>query len=236
MAERLPKYERLRRLLLDDVEQRAPHAPLPPERNLADQYQVSRATLRQALAELEKSGAVYRVQGAGTFVAEPVISKSVTLTSFSEDMADRGLRPSSRVLVADRMPVAGRIGEELGLDARQEVVRLVRVRLADDEPMCLEMTYLPAAMVPGLLDRDVEGPLYALMAEYGIRPIVAEQKVEAAVVAESEAALLGVVAGSAVLRVRRLARDQRGRAVEYTTSLYRADRYDIRFTVRRRDA
>ncbi|AHH93525.1 GntR family transcriptional regulator [Kutzneria viridogrisea] len=228
----VPKYERLRRRLLADVEKLPAHEALPTERDLAAQYRVSRATVRQALDELAKAGALYRVQGAGTFVADQVISKSVSLTSFSEDMAGRGLRPSSRVITADRIPADGPIREDLQLGPDEQVVRLVRVRLADEVPMCLEMAYLPAGRVPDLLEQEVGGSLYEMLGAEG-RPVVADQVVEAVVLGEGDAALLGVPPGTAALRVLRLASDLRGTPVERTVSIYRADRYDIRFTVTR---
>ncbi|GGM46219.1 GntR family transcriptional regulator [Longimycelium tulufanense] len=231
---RVPKYEQLRRRLLHDIERLAPHQPLPTERDLALRHRVSRATVRHALEALVKAGAVYRVQGAGTFVADQIISKSVSLTSFTEDMAGRGLRPGTRVLVADLIGARGRICQELRLGSEDEVVRLVRLRLADEAPMCLETAYLPAARVPGLLDHDMTGSLYSVLdTKYGIIPVVADQVVEALVLGDSDAALLGVPPGTAALRVRRLATDQRGVPVERTTTLYRADRYDIRFTIAR---
>lgn len=228
-----PKYERLRQQLLEVCEELGPRAPLPTERVLSERYDVSRATVRSALAALEKAGALYRVQGAGTFVAPATISKSLSLTSFSEDMRARGLRPGSRVLVADEVPAGRALAEHLRLRPADPVVRLVRVRLADDRPMCLETAYLPAARLPSLARGDTPTSLYDLMREHGLRPVRAEQVVEASVPGDEEAALLGTPPGAPALRIHRTAFDQRERPVERTISSYRADRYDIRFAVQR---
>jgi len=126
------KHEWLRERLLQDIAGLHPRSPLPTERELASTYEVSRATVRQALAALEQSGTVYRVQGAGTFVAGPHVSKSLSLTSFSEDMRLRGLRPSSLVLAADEVPADAAIAGDLQIPVAASVVRLVRVRLADE--------------------------------------------------------------------------------------------------------
>lgn len=233
MEASLPKYQRLRRRLLTVVEELGPHGLLPTERELAERYDVSRATVRQALGALEKAGVVYRVQGAGTFVAPATISKSLSLTSFSEDMRARGLRPGSRVLVADEIAATEGVAEDLRLRSGDTVLRLMRVRLADDEPMCLETAYLPAARVPGLLQRDLSASLYESMNDYGIRPLRAEQVVEAVIPGEEESALLGMTPASPALRVHRIAFDQREQPVERTISIYRADRYDIRFAIQR---
>jgi len=229
----LPKYERLRRELLGMCEELGPRALLPTERELAERFGLSRATVRSALSGLEQAGAVYRVQGAGTFVAPSTISKSLSLTSFSEDMRARGLRPGSRVLVADEVPAGRALAEHLRLRPADPVVRLVRVRLADDRPMCLETAYVPAARLPGLARGDTPASLYDLMHEHGLRPVRAEQVVEAALPGDEEAALLSMPPGAPALRIHRTAFDQRERPVERTISMYRADRYDIRFTVQR---
>lgn len=230
----LPKHEWLRERLLEDMAGLAPRSLLPAERDLADRYAVSRATVRQALSALEQTGAVYRVQGAGTFVAGPHVSKSLSMTSFSEDMRMRGLRPSSRVLTADEVPADTATAESLQMPVAAPVVRLVRVRLADGSPMCLETAYLPAARVPGLLGEDLAASLYALLeTRYGMRLERADQRLKSVTVTGAEAALLGMSPGAPALRVHRISLDQRDHPVECTTSVYRADRYDIQFTVRR---
>src|ERR1700761_3259500 len=137
------KHEWLRERLLQDIAGLHPRSPLPTERELASTYEVSRATVRQALAALEQSGTVYRVQGAGTFVAGPHVSKSLSLTSFSEDMRLRGLRPSSLVLAADEVPADAPIAADLQIPVAASGVRLVRVRLADESPMCLGNAFPP---------------------------------------------------------------------------------------------
>ena len=132
-----------------------PHVQLPTERELAEQFEVSRLTVRRVLDRLERDGLVYRVQGAGTFVSSPRITKSVELTSFSEDMADRGLRPGSKVVRAEIAPAGAQVGYALGLSPADEVVHLERIRTADDEPMCLERSFVPVSLVPGLLEKDL---------------------------------------------------------------------------------
>ncbi len=229
----VPKHEQVRRALLSDIHKRGPHAMLPTERELAATYGVSRATVRQALDWLRGEGVVYRVQGAGTFVAGPTISKTLSLTSFSEDMTARGLKPGSRLLAADEVP-AGAVAEDLGIDPDAPVIRLARVRLADGEPICLETVHLPAARVPGLLERDLTGSLYEQMSRvYHLQVVRAEQVVQGIVLDHGEAILLGVAPGSSALRVGRIGLDERDRPLECTRTVYRGDRYDMRFAVRR---
>ncbi|MFE2378747.1 GntR family transcriptional regulator [Streptomyces sp. NPDC059398] len=231
---RQAKHEELRLALLTDIAGASPHTPLPTERDISARYGVSRNTVRQAMDALESAGNVYRVQGAGTFVSPAVVSKSLTLTSFSEDMRDRGLDPGTRLLAAETVPAGRHIAERLGAAPDLEVVRISRLRLADGSPMCLETVHLPAHRVPGLLDADLTGSLYALLSErYQLDIRSAQQIVRAADLGDTESALLGVPPGSAGLRVQRVGLDHRESPVEATTTIYRADLYDIRFTVRR---
>lgn len=230
----LPKHEWLRRQLTADIAQQPPESALPTERDLTLRYGVSRATVRQALNTLVHTGQVYRIQGAGTFTAPRSVSKNLSLTSFSEDMRAQDRTPDSRVLVADQTVPEERTAAYLRVTTSTPLTRLVRLRLADGEPMCLETTYLVAELVPGILERALRGSLYELLAQrYGITLTHAEQTVRAVAASEEQAALLGLPNGAPTLRVGRIAYDRRGVAVENTTSIYRSDRYEIQFGIHR---
>lgn len=211
-----------------------PHVKLPTERELAEQFGVSRLTVRRVLDRLERDGLVYRVQGAGTFVSSPRISKSVELTSFSEDMRERGLRPGSKLVRAEIEAAGPSIGYALGLSPSTEVLHLERVRTADDEPMCLEHSYLPKDLVPGLADLDLTNSLYELLtSRYNLRLERAEQTIRATVVDAATANLLGVPPFSPAFQVERTGYDHRGRPIERAESLYRGDRYWYELTIYR---
>ncbi|MDG4833269.1 GntR family transcriptional regulator [Solwaraspora sp. WMMD1047] len=227
------KHEQLRSHLQNLIErQLAPHERLPTERDLAQEFGVSRMTVRQALERLENERLVYRVRGAGTFVARPAITKSIELTSFSDDMRRRGLQPGSHLRTAESVPAGASVGFALGLSPSHEVVHLERVRTADGVPMCVEHTYLSAAVVPGLLDQPFDGSLYDLLRDlYHIRLVRAEQSIRATVLEEETAGLLQVPPFSPALLVERTTYDQRDRPVERATSTYRGDRYAFQIEV-----
>lgn len=229
------KNERVREHLLELIRSGlAPHDRLPTERELAEQFGVTRMTVRRALDRLELQDKVYRVQGAGTFVAEAPITKTMVLTSFSEDMRSRRLTPASRILVAESVPAGARIGLDLGISPAEHVVHLKRIRLADGLPMCLENVHLPAGLVPGLLDQELGDSLYELLQRhYRIHIQEAEQSIQGTVVDPDEAELLAVPPFSPALLVQRTSYDQRGRRVERAKSVYRGDRYSFKLGVRR---
>lgn len=234
--QRALKYEELRVALADDISSRLrPHDALPSERELMQRHGVSRMTVREALSRLVDQGLVYRVHGAGTFVADPAtISKSLHLTSFSEDIRARHMEPGSTMVGARRVPVPEDVARHLGLSTGRMVVHLERVRTADGVPMALENVWLPVELVDGDLDRLGAGSVYDRLVAAGAAPERAEQVISAGVLGEREAALLDVMPGSPTLVVSRTTYDLRGRPVERAESEYRGDRYDFQLTVHRR--
>ncbi len=207
---------------------------LPTERTLAEAFGVNRATVRRALAELEDDGLLYRIQGAGTFTIGPAVAKSLKLSSFSEEVRRRGMQPSSVVLGALTRRAGTQTARQLHVSPGEEVTEITRLRMADGEPMCIETSVFASANAPGLLERDLSGSLYALLEQdYGLRIARAEQVVTATVADEAESRQLGVPVLTPALRITRTSMDPRSRPIEHSTSLYRADRYEVRFTVRR---
>jgi len=180
---------------------------------------------------------VYRVRGSGTYVREDsLVSKSLRLTSFSDDMRERGLEPAGELIEARISPADAVLGAATALRLRltDEVVSLRRRRLAENIPMALETLALPHSLVPGIRERDLTGSLYELLAdEYGLRVERARQRIRAIGLAGEDAGLLGVPAGSPALRVERVGVDRRGVPIESAVTLYRADRYEFDLTISR---
>lgn len=228
------KYLRVRDALLGHIANLHTHDPLPSERELANQYGISRMTARRVVESLTRDGYVYRRPGAGTYVATPTVSKALPLAGFSEDMRARGLSPGARIVHAETCPAGPRVGPRLDLSPRQLVTYLVRVRLADDVTMCLERTRLPDDLFPGLLDLTLGTSLYAqLHSTYGVQIRHASQTIRATVFTTEEAALLDVPPLSPALHVTRTGYDDSNRPAEFTESFYRADRYDFTFAIHR---
>ena len=121
-----------------------PHDKLPTERELAEELAVSRLTIRRVLDGLEHERRVYRIQGAGTFVSESHIAKSLELTSFTEDMRSRGMVPASRLLVAEETTAGARLGQALSLSPAEKVLHMARVRTADGDQFVSNTPTSPA--------------------------------------------------------------------------------------------
>lgn len=234
-ASEVKKHVRVRQYLEAQINHGLqPHQRLPAERELAEELDVNRLTVRRALAELERDGVIYRVQGSGTFVSGSQIDKSLEFTSFSEDMRARNMRPGSSSVHVAVGPAGMTAGYALGISPATSVVRIERVRTADDIPMCLERACLPAALVPGLEEGLRSDSLYEdLRQRFGIVTSRADQRIHVTVLDEESAIALLVPAFSPAFLVKRSAFDVRGRPIEYTESLYRGDRYSYSVSINR---
>lgn len=202
---------------------------LPAERELAEMYDVSRNTVRQAIIELVNEGILIRRHGIGTFTAPPKLEHVLNrLTSFSEDMAQRNMKAGSRTIsFVTRLPTPVECSN-LSIHEHDQVVECVRLRSADDVPMALEITVLVNSLCPGLSAADLGdgASLYAILAErWSVCIVRATQSIEPTLATPYEAELLDVQPQSAMLLMHRIAYDQNCRTVEYTKSIYRGDRY-----------
>jgi GntR family transcriptional regulator len=220
-----PLYLQLQRVLREAIERQVlqPNEALPPERDLAEAYNVSRVTVRKALDGLVDSRLLTRRQGAGTFVAARVEKNFASISSFTEDMESRGRRPSSEWLSRSEGVVSPEEAMALGLSPGTAVYRFSRIRYADDVSMALEYTTLPAASLPSL--EAVEHSLYAALGT--MRPVRVLQRLRAVLFTVEQAALLKIEPGSAGLLIERRGFTADGRTVEFTQSFYRGDSYDF---------
>lgn len=227
---RTAKYHSIRDEILDLVSEMDVGDALPPERALAPQLAVSRMTLRRAVEELVREGRLVRRHGAGTFVAEPKIAQGLAVTSFSDDMRQRGAVPSSRTLEVGPMFAGAHLGKRLEISPGEQLIRVVRLRLADGSPMALETLHIPRSVAPGLDAAALEGrSFYTLLAEeYSIALAGGVQTIEATVTDEAESEVLEVPMHSPAFLFERLSRAADGRVVEFVRSVYRGDRYQFR--------
>ncbi|HEY8530967.1 MAG TPA: GntR family transcriptional regulator [Limnochorda sp.] len=226
----IPLYYQIASLLKARIEsgEWPPGHRVPSEYELMAQFGVSRHTIRQAMAELEREGLVYRQAGRGTYVRATKSRYPLTyLRGFTEQMEERGAVPSSKVLELAKETPEPTVRERLDLPAGEEVWRLRRLRLADGEPMALETMYIPVSVMPDLDRYDLESSsIYRLMErERGLVISGADQTIEAETAAEAIARLLGIPADSAVLRMKNVTYLSDGRAGCYVDCYFRADRY-----------
>jgi GntR family transcriptional regulator len=224
---RAPLYQQLQRALRDAITENrlAADEALPPERDLAQEFGVSRITVRKALDALVNEGLLTRRQGAGTFVAARVEKNFSKLSSFTEDMISRGRRPESVWLSRSSGAVTPEESLTLGLSPGALVYRFNRIRYADGAPMALEYSAVPGFCLPS--EMAVEESLYEALDKHGARPVRALQRLRAVLFTAERARLLTVPDGSPGLLIERRGFLRDGRVVEFTQSYYRGDAYDF---------
>ena len=227
-------YQEIEGWLRKKVAQGKTGDSLPSEVDIAAKFEVSRMTARHAVMNLMREGLVDRKRGAGTFIAEkPLHRREGVLLSFTEDMARRGLAPSSK-MISGKIEAASENDKSalsLGKDAKCIVVK--RIRLADNRPLALERVALvPAASE--VLKYDLEnGSLHEALRHIGLAPIVANGWLSARVASASEAKYLEISVKSPLLIETRIIEDIDGNPLEFTETAYVATRYvvDIRLNL-----
>jgi GntR family transcriptional regulator len=197
---------------------------------LGEEYSLSHMTVRRAINELISEGVIYAQQGRGLFVAEPKQNAELgPLYSFTEDMALRGMKASSRVLEARTISASTMLAQTLQVMVGSPLVHLQRLRLADDEPMAIQSAYLPQALCPGLLDHSLENiSLYQLLrGHYRLNLVDSQTAAGADLASEQEADLLRLTLPAALLVTEQITYLDNGKPIEYVRSVYRGDRYRL---------
>ncbi|WP_428908860.1 GntR family transcriptional regulator [Niallia sp. Krafla_26] len=214
-----------------------PGDALPSEREFAEKYHISRMTVRQALTQLENDGYIYRIRGKGTFISEHKIEQTLPgLTSFTEDMTARGLKPGSHLLHFEIIPATEQIAKMLRISEYGPVYEIKRIRLADHVPMALETNYISANLIKGFTEDIVNQSIYAYMEEQlGLKIEHATQTIESSVANETEAKMLEIKPGAPIMLIQRNTFLQDGTPVELVKSTYRADRYKFAIQLRRKN-
>ena len=220
-------YVRLRRAVhnLIDSGVLQPGQALPSERDLSQQLSLSRVTVRRALSGLVESGLLTQRHGAGSFVAERIQRSFSRLTSFTDDLRERGLNPRSEFFERSVGEVTPEEAMALNLSPGSGVVRIYRVRYGGDSPLAVERTLVPHALLPN--PESVENSLYEALQPHGHRPVRALQHLRAVALEGETARLLQLPEGSPGLLIERRAFLADGRVVESTRSFYRGDAYDF---------
>lgn len=224
------------RAILEQRIQETLHAgdALDSERELVAELGVSRVTVRQAISDLVDEGILERTQGKGTYVTGPRVNSRLHLMSFSREMRARGLEPRTDVLSAHLEPANARVAEGLQLERGESVIRLERLRLADEAPMAHEVGWYPSELFPGLLGHKLNF-VYDLLADrYGIEATRGEQVVWAEAADAHRANLLGIAKRAPLLVTERVTWSHQT-IFEYSITWYRADRYRLHSTIRPRE-
>jgi len=212
-------------------------ALLPTEKELEKRFGVSRATVRQALAQLEKEGTIKRKQGKGTFVAIPRFRRtSPNLTGFSEDMMARGYQPGSKLL---RYRKLSKNRNLTPFGPKKDVVQIVRLRLANDDPVGIQYLYIEKDVADRIgftpeslkLKRNVS--LYRSLEEAGYMIDVANDKISVKPANKFESRYLRVRVGETLFSVHRETMSKNNELLEVADAVYLPNKYEYTVQLKR---
>jgi len=218
----IPLYYQLKVLFKEKIEngEWSYDEQIPNELKLAEEYGVSRATIRQAILDLVRQGHLYRKQGKGTFVQKPKIEDDFIKFYFPSKLGNK-----HKLVRIDKLYCTHEIGLGLGLTSKDEVFRLIRVRYFNNEPSVLETSYIPKMIAPSLYQENLELRLYELLFEkYGITIVTAKTYVEPVLLNDNQAELLEVNKSNPALKLTRIAFSSHEKPVVYSQSIVRGDR------------
>ena len=231
----VPLYAQIEDILATSIEsgELSPGSQLPPEALLGARFSVSRATIRSTIQNLAHRGLIEIRRGRGTYVVQPKMTQTLTnLTGFVEDMQVLGRHPTARLLDQEIVAASETVARQLALADGAEVVRIRRVRLADNMPVSLDVTYLPREIGLKIMANDLEvEPIFALLEQkYDMKLVEADYRLEAIGADTDMASALHVPLGSPIFLVERTSYCTGRRPIDYERLYYRGDQ--IRFVTR----
>ncbi|MDO5698745.1 MAG: GntR family transcriptional regulator [Dermatophilus congolensis] len=229
----VPLYHQLAEQLTAAIENGTlqPGDPFENELAMAHRLELSRPTVRRAIAEMVSRGLLVRRRGIGTTVANEVIHRRNELTSLHDDLSRAGKKPRTEVLSIDPHAINDAIAVALKLDPETPLVKIERLRWADEDALAYMRNWLPPEFADVTEEALTEHGLYAWLRGRGVRPSVAHQTIGARSPLPEERKLLHIGRNDPVLTMTRTAYDAAGKPVEFGDHSYRADLYALDVTV-----
>lgn len=230
---KLPYYTQLKEWILQQVDSGIlkKGEKIPSEMDLAQQHGISRPTVRQAIGELVQEGYLIKKRGLGTFVSSPIITGNANVfTTFADGMRASGLADQAKLIHGQMIQASEKLAEDLLISPGSNVFKIVRLRLANDEPLAIRTSFIPCKLYPELLEEDLEGvPLYELFQRKGHTAMGSSQSFQAVGALTEEAELLQVDTGTPMILWNGVAYNEENIPIEKYKALYLGSRF--RFTI-----
>lgn len=204
-----------------------PGSRLDNEVLLSERLKLSRPTVRRAMEHLVDQGLIVRKRGIGTRVVQPKVRRPLALSSLYDDLQNSGKHPTTEIRTNQIVPANAEVATALGVEEGADVIHLVRLRTAGDQPIALMTNYLPLGLVDLPSDAIARGGLYDYLRSQGIVLHAATQTIGARKAAPWEARILDEPRSAALLTMQRTAYDDLGRPIEHGTHVYAASRYSF---------
>ena len=204
---------------------------LPSEREFSEQYHISSTTIRRALSDLVYENFLQRKAGKGTFVKIGKVKRDLRkVLGFTQNMKEVGLVPSTKVLSKKLVKATHFAKERMSLKGKARVLKLERLRLANDAPIMLETRYIRTDLCPGIQKKDLSSSLWKVFEnDYRYKPFRHSQNLRIAKISRDSASLLGLEEASLVFLIKGVTYLENNVAIECEESLYRSDKYDLAF-------
>jgi len=211
--------------------------PFFTEQELAEKYGVSRTTVREATNRLVYEGLLRRERGKGTFIAKPRIhEESGSLLSYTEEITSRGMEPGARLVEIELKKPTLRVQNILRLNKADKVIKLKRVRLADNEPMAIQISYLPYILCPEIYEKNYDWSTQSLtkaLEDLGLRIVRASQRVYSTTANREDASLLNIKKGGPLLAIERVCFLEDSTPIEFALVYSRGDKWDFIMELKR---
>ena len=229
----LPLYYQLENIIKKRIEEGIYKVDekIPSERTLSEELNISRMTISKAINNLVEEGGLYRKRGQGTFVSKNKIDFFPGLMGFTEIMENKGMKPSSKVISQSVIMPDKHLCEKLQVTENEEVIFTQRLRLADNEIINLEESYVPYSLCPKLLEADLSvESIYKLLTDEGYKLSKAEQEVQAILSNNELSELLQINVDEPILKRKRITYSK-DMPIEYSLNYYRGDVYTMVITI-----
>lgn len=201
------------------------------ERVFAEEYNLSRMTVRQALNELVQSGILTKIKGKGTFVCEPKINQR-GIMSFTEMMEAAGTKFNTEIVSFEIVEADETMFELLKAD---ELYKIHRLRIVKEMIIAEEMIYLPCNLIKNLTKDQLKGSFYAILDKSNIQLDYSEASVQAILSNDYYKGLFRLMEDAPLLKVSSKNFDIDGKLLFIEHSIYRSDKYSLEINITRRE-
>jgi GntR family transcriptional regulator len=229
-ASLLPLYHQVEESIRQGITTKAylPGQAIPTEGELQEQYRVSRETVRKAVSNLVLAGLLEKRKGRGTFVTIPkIVHRLGSLYGSSEEILARAACPGTTFIERKEISASDTMCQDMKIDKGSKIIKVKRLRFANEEPVAILSSYLPKDLVPDMIRiKFLNNSLYKTLEEtYGLRLAEADEVIEAGSINKKDATFLDIPENTPILVVKRLTYLDNGRVIEKLTALYRSDRF-----------
>lgn len=223
-----PLYYQIMQAIIEEYKNKPLGTPIPSETELQKQFNVSRGTVQRAITELSRQGFVRRIQGKGTFVSKPRISREGTaLVSFTEEIQSHGYKTSAKILRFEVVVPDSHVRHALELKKGETIYVVERIRFIENDPMAVVTSHIPTKLVPNLTREAVEYSVYNALRAAGCEPVKARDTFRTRVCDERMASLLQCEENLAVFISQRIAYTRDDVPVEYAEGIIKGQDYAL---------